>query len=37
VVASCRAQGRGVMEFLTKAIMAYQDQIGRPSILPLGP
>jgi len=25
------------MEFLTKAIMAYQDQTGRPSILPLGP
>ncbi len=36
VVASCRSQGRGVMEFLVQAITAQQNQTPRPSILPQG-
>jgi transposase len=36
VMASCRSQGRGVMEFLTQAITAHQDSSLRPSILPQG-
>jgi len=36
VVSSCRAQGRGVMEFLVQAITAHQNQTGKPSILPEG-
>lgn len=36
VVASCRSQSRGVLEFLTQAITAHQDHSRRPSILPEG-
>ncbi len=36
VVASCRAQGRDVMEFLRRAITACHDQAARPSLLPEG-
>ncbi len=36
VVASCRSQGRDVMDFLERAIAARQDQAGRPSLLPEG-
>jgi transposase len=36
VMASCRSQGRGVMEFLTQAITAHRDSSLRPSILPHG-
>lgn len=36
VVASCRSQGRDVMEFLTRAIMAYQNQAEKPSLLLAG-
>jgi len=36
VVASCRSQGRDVMEFLRRAITPCQDQSGRPSLLPEG-
>lgn len=34
VVASCRAQGRGVLAFLTQAITAHRDQTPSPSLLP---
>jgi len=34
VVASCRSQGRGVMEFVTQAILAHRGRAARPSILP---
>lgn len=37
VVASCRTQGRDVMEFLTRAITAHPSQSEKPSILPNGP
>jgi transposase len=40
VVASCRSQGRDVMDFLIQAItagMAGPDHSGRPSILPTSP
>ena len=37
VVASCRSQGRDVMEFLIQAITAGPDHSARPSILPIGP
>lgn len=33
VVASCRSQGRGVLEFLTQAIRAHQNRSRKPSIL----
>jgi transposase len=36
VVASCRSQGRDVMEFLTRAITAHQCQSEKPSLLPNG-
>jgi transposase len=36
VVASCRSQGRGVMEFLRQAITAHQNRSQKPSILPQG-
>ena len=36
VVSSCRAQGRGVMEFLVQAITAHQNRTNKPSILPGG-
>jgi transposase len=36
VVASCRSQGRDVMEFLTQAITAHQSQSKMPSLLPDG-
>ena len=36
VVASCRSQGRDVMEFLTRAITAHQNQSEKPSLLPEG-
>jgi transposase len=36
VVASCRSQGRGVMEFLMRAITAHQNRTPRPSLLPQG-
>lgn len=36
VVASCRSQGRDVMDFLIQAITAGPDHTQRPSILPLG-
>ena len=34
VVASCRSQGRDVMELLTRAITAHQNQSQKPSLLP---
>ena len=34
VVASCRSQGRDVMEFLTRAIAAHQGQSEKPTLLP---
>ena len=34
VMASCRSQGRDVMEFLTQAITAHQGQTEMPSLLP---
>ena len=34
VVASCRSQGRDVMELLTRAITAHQNQSEKPSLLP---
>jgi transposase len=34
VVASCRSQGRSVMEFVTQAILAHQGRAAKPSILP---
>lgn len=34
VVASCRSQGRDVLEFLTRAITAHQSQSEKPSLLP---
>jgi transposase len=34
VVASCRSQGRDVMEFLTRSITAHQNQSQKPSLLP---
>ena len=34
VVASCRSQGRDVMDFLTRAITAHQNQAAKPSLLP---
>ena len=37
VVASCRSQGRDVMEFLIQAITVGPDHIARPSIVPTGP
>jgi transposase len=37
VVASCRSQGRDVMDFLTRAITAHQTQSAKPSLLPEGP
>jgi transposase len=37
VVASCRSQGRGLMEFLTQAIMAHRSHSQKPSLLPQGP
>ena len=37
VVASCRSQGRDVMEFLIQAITAGPDHSATPSILPTGP
>jgi transposase len=36
VVASCRSQGRDVMEFLAQAIKAHQSQSEKPSLLPKG-
>jgi transposase len=36
VIASCRSQGRGVLDFLTRAIAAQQGQHPRPSLLPAG-
>jgi len=36
VVASCRSQGRGVMEFLVQAVTAQRNQTPRPSIRPQG-
>ena len=36
VVASCRSQGRGVMEVLMQAITAHRDHSQKPSILPEG-
>ncbi len=36
VVASCRTQGRDVMEFLTRAITAHPSQSEKPSLLPKG-
>jgi transposase len=36
VGASCRSQGRGVMEFLVHAITAHKNQTPRPSVLPQG-
>ena len=37
VVASCRSQGRDVMDLLIQAITAGPDQSARPSILQTGP
>ena len=34
VVASCRSQGRDMMDFLTRAISAHQSQTQKPSLLP---
>ena len=34
VVASCRAQGRGVLEFLTRAVEAPSGEDGKQSLLP---
>lgn len=34
VVASCRCQGRDVMDFLTRAVSAHQNQAETPSFLP---
>jgi len=34
VVASCRSQGRDIMDFLTRAITAHQNQCEKPSLLP---
>jgi transposase len=36
VVASCRSQGRDVMEFLTQSITAHQSHSEKPSLLPEG-
>jgi transposase len=36
VVATCRLQGRDVMEFLAQAIKAHQSQSANPSLLPNG-
>jgi transposase len=36
VVASCRLQGRDVMEFLAQAIKSHQSQSEKPSLLPKG-
>ena len=36
VVASCRSQGRDVMEFLVQAITAHRSQAQKPSLLPEG-
>ena len=36
VVASCRSQGRDVLDFLTQAITAHQSQSQKPSLLPNG-
>ena len=36
VVASCRLQGRDVMEFLANTITAHQSQSEKPSLLPKG-
>lgn len=36
VVASCRSQGRDVLDFLRNAIKAHQTQFKKPSILPAG-
>ena len=33
VVASCRSQGRDVMEFLTQAITAHRNPSPKPSLL----
>jgi len=33
-MASCRSQGRDVMDFLTRAITAHQSQTEIPSLLP---
>jgi len=35
-VASCRSQGRDVMDFLKRAITTCHDQSGKPSLLPDG-
>lgn len=36
VVASCRSQGRDVMEFLVQAITTHRSQAQKPSLLPEG-
>ena len=36
VVATCRSQGRGVMDFLARTITAHRNQSPKPSILPAG-